>query len=217
MTAENGQPITPTTPLSDAATAKVPPGTAEITWQSVDSLGFTDQVSQVFQIESPGPCLGDATPGNGWHAIAGGPVTPGTQPGGGSGPALEVTTTTNWNALVSPTFSTTGLIVGANLEFDLYLPPNLAGQGWWGGVQALISIPSANLFHQFLGGNFDLKGAQLPLGQFSTIKIPLPTAVVNALAAPHDDVTIEIDLNSPAGSPPGPVGPWFIENLRFGS
>jgi hypothetical protein len=215
ITTENGQVLATPIPLDSTGSALVAPGPAVITWTSKDGLGFSAQLTQAITIETNGPCFSGA----GWQTN-GGPAMTGTQPGGGVGTALAVTPTTNWNTIVSPTFSTNGLVVGNYLEFDIYLPSNLFGQAWWGGVQAAISIPSANIYHYNIGGNNDLKGSNLPLGQFSTIKIPLPTGSPNIpsiLSSPHS-VTVEIDLNSPTLPPPtGPIGPWYFENFRFGN
>jgi hypothetical protein len=210
----NGNPQLPPLALAPDGSVAATPGTMQVQWSATDSLGLPNSVSQIFQVTVPGPCFSEPGAG-GWHSTAGGPVTGGKQPGGGPGSALEIITTNSWNSILSPKFSTNALVVGNFLLFDLYLPPNLASRPWWGGVQALLSVPSANLFNVPLGGNNDLKGSKLPLGQFSTIKIPLTPAVRTALHGSHNDVTVEIDLNSPVGSPP--VGPWYLQNFRFGN
>jgi len=223
ITSANGQPLSPPISLSNLAPATagtfvgtgVPSGLLLVTWTVVDALGYRAQTVQAFEVNTPGPCFGGIGP-QGWTANPGGPLTPGVAPGGGPGSALEVQTPIGWNVLLSPTFSTNGLVIGgSNLEFDLYLPPNLAGQYWWGQVEVLISIPSANIYHQWLGGNMNLIGSNLPLGQFSTIVTPLPANVLTALSGSHNDVTVEIDLNSPVNQPP--FGPWFLQNFRFGN
>jgi hypothetical protein len=215
ITAENGFIISPLITLAKDGSADAPPGTDVVTWTATDSLGFSTLVNQTFQVETNGPCFSAVAGNGGWAATAGNPcLIPGTQPGGGPGTGLGIMTPNGWNQLLSAQFSTTGLIVGPDLEYDLYLPTNLVGQGWWGGVQAKISIPSANIYNQFVGGNTNLKGSNLPLGQFSTIKVPLPSNIATALSQAHSDVSVEIDLNAPMASPP--IGPWYLENFRFG-
>lgn len=206
------------TPIAIAANgtvASLPIGAVGVLWTGTDSSGASAQLAQTFNVTSNGPCLGGPGAGGlgGW-TITGGTLSlpQGLPPAGGPALALQVTTPaaggSSWNAIKSPPFSTVGLTTGANLQVDVYIPAN-ANPYWLGDFQALISAPSANVYNDYLG-QVQFMSPKLPVGGWLTVSIPLNAAAIAALSKPHNDVTIELDLNVTAGT-----GPWYIGNLRI--
>jgi hypothetical protein len=170
------------------------------------TAGMDDDVTSSCNAAN-GPCF--ATPGE-WtsHDAA---LTPGAGPLGLTGQFLEVALPRGPSSytLTSATFSTVGLITGNTLSFDLYNPANPPNPFWLGDVQAYISIPSAGIYHQWIG---IVLLNTVPLGTFGTVSFRIPAATVSALSGHHNDVSVSLQLDVAQGS-----GPYFLQNFEFTS
>jgi hypothetical protein len=97
---------------------------------------------------------------------------------------------------------------GANaVAYDLFIPAPPPGPSWLGLSQLYVSVPSAGIYHQYIG-QMELTG--LPLNAWSTLRLTLPSNVRAALAANRTDFTFHIGLNVPTGLPP-----FRLDNMRF--
>ena len=99
-----------------------------------------------------------------------------------------------------------GLTPGS-IAFDLFIPAPPPNPFWVGASQMYVTIPSANVFHQYLGQT-ELTG--LPQNRFNRIAFTLPANVRAAIQANHPAVSFQISLNVPAGG-----APFLFDNLRF--
>jgi len=99
-----------------------------------------------------------------------------------------------------------GLTPG-HIAFDLFIPSPPPNPFWVGASQMYVTIPSANVFHQYLG-QVELTG--LPQNRFDRISFTLPANILAAFQANHPDVSFQITLNVPAGG-----APFLFDNLRF--
>jgi hypothetical protein len=203
ITSVNGQALATPIPVASDGSVPAPPGTVQVTWTGTDSFGIATVAVETVEVLNPGPCF--AAPGE-WSSSRA-VLLPGTQPGGGAGLALQVSTPERSNELISANFSTTGLVIGNNLAFDLYVSPNQPNPHWLGSVAAWISIPSAGVHNRW---PTRIKLNDLPLGQFTTVEFPLSADAAAALRGSHDDMSVTIDLNVTAGS-----GPYYLQNLHF--
>jgi hypothetical protein len=123
--------------------------------------------------------------------------------------SLEVRTPAQFNAIVSPSFSTAGLTpVGAKVALDLHISPAQPNPSWVGNIEALISIPSAGIHNQWIG-NEPL--TPLDRGEFVKVEFDqVPAATITALNAGPSDVKLQFNLNVTSNS-----GPYYLDNVRF--
>jgi hypothetical protein len=70
-----------------------------------------------------------------------------------------------------------------------------------------LSCPSGNVFNQSIG-QVELTGK--PTGQYSTLRFPLPSAVVSTLGRGLQDCFFGLALNVNATGQK-----WLLDNLRF--
>lgn len=120
--------------------------------------------------------------------------------------ALAVTTG-GWTEIVSVPLSTLGSSPEA-ATVDLRLPANQANPWWYGELQLYVSIPSQNIFNEYVG-QVELNGK--PLEQFLTHSFQLPGFIRTALGKSYTDLTLKLALNAPAGN-----GAYVFDNLRLG-
>jgi len=109
--------------------------------------------------------------------------------------------------IVGAKLSTQQITVAPALSVDLFIPDHQPNQFWLGGLQALLSCPSGNVFNQYIG-QVELTGK--PQARYSTLRFPLPAAVAGALAQPLDDCALSLALNVNATG-----RAWLLDNLRF--
>jgi hypothetical protein len=95
----------------------------------------------------------------------------------------------------------------SSLAFDLLIPTQQPNPYWIGAAQLYIDIPSANIYHLYIG---QVELTPLPRGSFTTLSYVLPQSVRTAIAGTHSDVRINIALNVNAGTPA-----HLLDNLRF--
>jgi hypothetical protein len=157
-------------------------------------------------VAANGPCFG--TPGAWTSKDA--TLAAGVGPGALAGAILQVGLPGGKSSytLTSANFGTTGLTTGNTLQFDLLDPPNPPNPFWLGDVQAYISIPSASIYHQWIG---IVLLSTKPLGAFETLSFPIPPATVSALSGIHNDVSVSLQFDVASGS-----GPYYLQNFRFG-
>jgi hypothetical protein len=98
-------------------------------------------------------------------------------------------------------------VTPGHIAFDLFIPSPPPNPFWVGASQMYVTIPSANIFHQYLG-QVELTG--LPQNRFDKITFTLPANILTAIQAVHPDVSFQITLNVPAGG-----APFLFDNLRF--
>jgi hypothetical protein len=98
-------------------------------------------------------------------------------------------------------------VTANRIAFDLFIPAPPPNPFWVGASQMYVTIPSANIFHQYLG-QIELTG--LPQNRFDTISFAVPSNVRTAIQGTHPAVSFQISLNVPAGG-----APFLFDNLRF--
>jgi hypothetical protein len=108
----------------------------------------------------------------------------------------------------SSPFSTTGLNPMSALDVDLFIPTNQPNPFYLGALQSYLSCPSGNVSNQYIG-QVELTGK--PVGQYSTLRFPLPFAVLSTLGRGLQDCFFTLALNVNATNQA-----WLLDNLRFG-
>lgn len=122
--------------------------------------------------------------------------------------SLRVVPSRGWSEIVSIPSSVVGAgSIGSTLKLDIRLPIQQPNPHFRGQVGVLISIPSASINDQYLG-QVSLDSA--PLGQFTTVSIPLPAKVQRVLRYGVADVRLKIQLNVAANT-----NPYYLDNIRF--
>jgi hypothetical protein len=110
--------------------------------------------------------------------------------------------------ITGPQFSTTQLTpTTAALGIDVLVPANQPNPAYFGVVQLYLSCPSANFNNQYIG-QAALTG--LPVGQYSTLRYPVPAPILSVLKASHPDCFFNVNPNINATPTP-----MLIDNLRF--
>jgi hypothetical protein len=97
--------------------------------------------------------------------------------------------------------------IATHFTYDLYIPEPPPNPYWIGASQMYVSIPSANIYHEFIG-QIELTG--LELGAWNALSFEIPAGVQGALLQSHMDFSFQISVNSPAGGPP-----FLMDNLRL--
>jgi len=100
--------------------------------------------------------------------------------------------------------------VGAQGVYDLFLPTQQTNQFWFGQTQLYIDCPSRGVNNAFVG-QVDLTG--LPVGVFTTIKIPFPSTIRNAIGASCSNMALTVVLNVPTTQ----TAAYLLDNFRFGA
>jgi hypothetical protein len=99
--------------------------------------------------------------------------------------------------------------VSATLALDIELPTVQPNPYWFGSLDLFISVPSKSINNQPIGHQ-ELTG--FPVGQFRTVTMTVPAAIVSALAAgDYSDLSLGIALNVPSNA----TGAYLLDNLRF--
>lgn len=99
--------------------------------------------------------------------------------------------------------------VSNSVAFDIQLPTQQANPYWYGSVDLSINVPSKGLNNQPIGHR-ELTG--LALGKFQTIRMAVPSNIVQALAAQdYSDLSFSIAVNVPTNQ----TGDYLLDNLRF--
>lgn len=94
-------------------------------------------------------------------------------------------------------------------QIRIALPRQQPDAGWSGWLQLSVDAPSRGLHSQYVG---QVSLAGLPAGSFQQVSIPVPDAIVRALAGgPYDDLTVQLSLVVPG------AGPYLLDDARFGS
>jgi hypothetical protein len=114
---------------------------------------------------------------------------------------------TGYRTLNSATFSTPISGATSTLGLDVFNPSNPPNPSWLGAVQMYATCPSANMNNAYIG-QVELTGR--PVGAYSTLSFPIPSAVNSVLAQAHSDCFLSIAVN--ANSTPTPP---TLDNLRF--
>lgn len=90
---------------------------------------------------------------------------------------------------------------------DVSVQPGQPNPHWLGAIQFYVSIPSAGLYHRYIGQeSLNL----LSIGEFGQISFDLPSQVEAILLSDHADVRFSIAVNTPQGAPA-----LIIDHLRF--
>jgi hypothetical protein len=110
-------------------------------------------------------------------------------------------------SLAGAPFTTRGLATNSALSVDLFVPTGQPNPSYTGALQAYLSCPSGSVFNQYIG-QVELTGK--PVGHYSTLRFPLPSAVRTALARPLDDCAFTLALNVNATG-----NTWLLDQLRF--
>lgn len=99
---------------------------------------------------------------------------------------------------------------GAQVSYDLLLPNQQTNPIWFGQTQIFVDCPSKNVTNSFVG-QVELTGR--PLGIFTTITIPIPVAIRNAIGASCSNMALTISLNVPTTQ----TSAYLLDNIRFGA
>jgi hypothetical protein len=109
--------------------------------------------------------------------------------------------------IVGAPFTTRGLATNTALSVDLFIPKGQPNPSWLGTLQMYLTCPSASVFNQYIG-QVELTGK--PVGQYSTLRFPLPSATRTTLGQPIDDCSFSFALNVNATG-----NKWLLDKLRF--
>jgi hypothetical protein len=112
----------------------------------------------------------------------------------------------NYVSIQSVPISVGSAIIGP-MSYDLLLPPP-ANPFWAGATQLFVNCPSHNLFNQNVGQT-ELTG--LPTGKFTTIQMPLPSAIAAGLSKGCSDLSLTVVLNVSFNQ----TGNYLIDNLQL--
>jgi len=99
--------------------------------------------------------------------------------------------------------------IAAAVAYDLLLPTQQTNAFWFGQTQFYVDCPARNVHNAFVG-QAELTG--LPTGLFTTIKIPVPTSIVNSVGN-CSNLALTIVLNVPTTQ----TSPYLLDNIRFGT
>jgi len=105
------------------------------------------------------------------------------------------------------TFANTKVTVQPAVSVDLFVPSSQPNPYWTGALQLFLTCPSKVVYNQYVG-QVELTGK--PQNQYSTMRFPLPSALVDALHNAADDCRFSLALNVNATS-----RSWLLDNLRF--
>ena len=95
----------------------------------------------------------------------------------------------------------------AKLQVDIYLGSNQPNPYWIGQLQLIVNCPSGYIYNVFIGA---VELTNLTIGAFNTVQFTLPANVLTVLAGDYDDFSIQLALNTNAGS-----GPYFLDRMIF--
>lgn len=108
----------------------------------------------------------------------------------------------------SVALSTLGATIGATVKYDIMLPTQQPNPFWFGNTQLFVNLPSQGVFNQFVG-EVELTG--LPLNQFVTVQMTLPTNLLTALRATYTDLQVTVVVNVASNA----TGTYRLDNLQF--
>ena len=153
--------------------------------------GLTSEQARILGFEAP------ATDWTAWR-----PISASTTASQGSS-SLAITPNGYVEILSAPLASVGP--VKPQISVDVRIPEPLS----WGEARVIVSIPSANMYWQDLGG-VGLSG--LAPQTFNKLTFALPAAVKTALEGSYSDLRLRIVLNTPNTS-----SPLLLDNLDIGN
>ncbi len=113
-----------------------------------------------------------------------------------------------WLEISSPQFAASLLpAVDESITFDFFVPEDQPNPWWIGDIGVLISIPSAGIYHTWLGQQL-LNDAER--GVWLGGEISLPPYIQQALEGEAQDVSVHLVVNTSSCAQP-----LLIDNIRF--
>jgi len=98
---------------------------------------------------------------------------------------------------------------GNRIAVDFFLPLNQPNAYWYGTLEIVFVVPSAGLWHEYLG-LVDLLSLAGGEGQYHTLTFNMTPALANVFANGADDAAIKIFLNVPQEA----ISLYLFDNLR---
>lgn len=145
-----------------------------------------------------------------WTASNGSAQASSVSPPGSTTGSLAVSGT-GYVTIVSAPLSSADVraLAGSSLltpHYQLFIPASQPNPFWIGGVQILLSSPSANIFNAFVSET-ELTGQKLGQWNTETFSVP-PGNAASLLTGNETDVTVTLVLNVNNGT-----GPWLMSDL----